>query len=104
MLASLNPAATKTKIKNWTSLFAQKLRYHRIDSVGHGRVTQEELAVKLNVSVDAIGKYELSLSYIHGDLEYQLQEKLGWSLEDVVACREDWEVGRAQHSGLPIVY
>ena len=28
----------------------------------------------LNVSVDAISKYERSLSYIRGDLEYQLQE------------------------------
>jgi len=53
----------------------------------------------LNVSVDAISKYERSLSYIRGDLEYQLQEKLGWSLEDVVACRADWEAGRPQHSG-----
>ncbi|NOD65733.1 MULTISPECIES: helix-turn-helix domain-containing protein [unclassified Ruegeria] len=99
MLVLLNPAVPNTKMKNWTSLFAQKLRSHRIGSGRHGRMTQEELAMILNVSVDAISKYERSLSYIRGDLEYQLQEKLGWSLEDVVACRADWEAGRPQHSG-----
>lgn len=76
MLVLLNPAVTNTKMKNWTSLFAQKLRSHRIGSGRHGRMTQEELAMILNVSVDAISKYERSLSYIRGDLEYQLQVSL----------------------------
>lgn len=86
-------------MKSWTSLFAQKLRRHRIGSGCHGRMTQEELAVVLNVTVDAISKYERSLSYIRGDLEHQLQDKLGWSKEDVIACREDWETRRPQQSG-----
>ena len=42
----------------WTSLFAQKLRAHRIGCGEHGRMTQEELAASLDVSVDAISKYE----------------------------------------------
>ena len=58
--------------------------------------TQEELAELLDVSPDAIGKYERSLSYIRGDLEPRLIERLGWSRDEVIACREDWE---ARQSG-----
>ena len=79
---------------NWTSLFAQKLRSHRIGCGEHGRMTQEELAASLDVSVDDISNYERSLSYLRGDIEYKLVEKLGWSRETVLACREDWEAGR----------
>lgn len=79
---------------DWTSLFARKLREHRANSGDHGRMTQEELAESLGVSVDAIGKYERSLSYIRGDLEHRLVEHLGWGREDVLACRQDWEAGR----------
>ncbi|MDU8912337.1 helix-turn-helix transcriptional regulator [Aestuariicoccus sp. MJ-SS9] len=83
---------------DWTSLFARKLRAHRAGRGGHGRMTQEELAWALDVSVDAISKYERSLSYIRGDLEHRLVENLGWSREDVIACREDWELGRPRTS------
>lgn len=86
-------------MKEWTSLFARKLRAHRVDNGSHGRMTQEELAVLLEVSVDAISKYERSLSFIRGDLEHQLTEKLGWSREDVIACRADWDAAR---SGRPV--
>lgn len=55
-------------------------------------MTQEALAEMLGVSVDAIGKYERSVSFIRGDLEHRLVECLGWSREDVLACREDWSV------------
>ena len=80
------------------TLFARRLRAFRGSAGGHGRLTQEQLAERLGVSVDAIGKYERSLSYIRGDLEHRLSEKLGWSREDVLACREDWE-GRARQNG-----
>ncbi len=83
----------------WTSLFAQKLRAHRAGRGSHGRMTQEELAELLDVSLDAISKYERSLSYIRGDLEHRLTEKLGWRMEDVIACREDWETARSRPSG-----
>ena len=82
-----------------TSLFAQKLRAYRIGRAGHGRMTQEELAAALDVSVDAISKYERSLSYIRGDLENRLMDVLGWSREDIIACREDWEAHRPRQSG-----
>ena len=74
-----------------TSLFSQKLKEHRVRCGRNGRMTQEELADALNVSVDAISKYERSLSFIRGDLESRLTEVLGWSREDVIACRQDWE-------------
>lgn len=73
------------------SLFAEKLRRWRFDNGTHGRVTQEALAALLDVSVDAIGKYERSLSFIRGDLESRLSERLGWSIDEVLACRLDWE-------------
>lgn len=82
----------------WISLFAQKLRAHRVGSGAHGRMTQEQLAEVLGVSVDAISKYERSLSYIRGDLEHHLAEGLGWSNADIVACREDWEARRSNRS------
>lgn len=72
------------------SLFAEKLRAWRGSEGQHGRMTQEALAELLDVSVDAIGKYERSVSFIRGDLEHRLVERLGWSREDVLACREDW--------------
>jgi hypothetical protein len=80
------------------TLFARRLRDFRGSSGAHGRLTQEQLAEMLGVSVDAIGKYERSLSYIRGDLEHRLSEQLGWSREEVLACREDWE-SRARQSG-----
>ncbi|MDW4548304.1 helix-turn-helix transcriptional regulator [Defluviimonas sp. D31] len=76
------------------SLFATKLRAWRAHAGAHGRVTQETLADMLGVSVDAIGKYERSLSFIRGDLEHRLAEALGWSHDEIVACREDWEARR----------
>ena len=80
------------------SLFAQKLKRHRVTTGRHGRMTQEQLAEALGVSLDAISKYERSLSFIRGDLEHRLAERLGWSGDEVRACREDWE-GRASHAG-----
>ena len=73
------------------SLFAEKLRNYRASNGTHGRITQEELAHLLDISVDAISKYERSLSFVRGDLEHRLLEKLGWSRDEVLACREDWE-------------
>ncbi len=73
------------------SLFARKLRDHRLRGGTHGRMTQETLAETLGVSVDAIGKYERSVSFMRGDLEHRLSERLGWDRETVLACREDWE-------------
>jgi transcriptional regulator with XRE-family HTH domain len=73
------------------SLFATTLRAWRASNGAHGRMTQEELAELLDVSVDAIGKYERSASFIRGDLEHRLAERLGWSREEILACREDWE-------------
>ena len=73
------------------SLFAQKLRDWRLKNGIHGRVTQEQLAGILDVSVDAIGKYERSVSFIRGDLEHRLAECLGWTRDEILACREDWE-------------
>ena len=78
------------------SLFAQKLRQHRLERGTHGRMTQEQLAEEIGVSVDAIGKYERSLSFIRGDLEHRLVERLGWSQDAVLACREEWEGRRAR--------
>ena len=73
------------------SLFAQKLRAWRAASGLHGRVTQAGLAELLGVSVDAISKYERSLSFIRGDLEHQLADALGWSRDEIIACRQDWD-------------
>lgn len=73
-----------------TSLFAKHLRAWREATGQHGRITQEGLADLLGVSVDAIGKYERSVSFIRGDLEHRLVERLGWSRDEVLACREDW--------------
>ncbi|WP_299849230.1 helix-turn-helix transcriptional regulator [uncultured Roseovarius sp.] len=73
------------------SLFAQKLRDWRISNGRHGRMTQEMLAEMLDVSTDAIGKYERSVSFIRGDLEHRLADRLGWSRDDIIACREDWQ-------------
>lgn len=72
------------------SLFATKLRDWRARTGRHGRMTQEGLAERLGVSVDAIGKYERSVSFIRGDLEHRLAERLGWSSAEIAACREDW--------------
>lgn len=79
------------------SLFARKLRDWRTRNGAHGRLTQEGLAELLDVSVDAIGKYERSVSFIRGDLEYRLTDRLGWSREEVLACREDWEARQRHH-------
>ncbi|MDP5219509.1 helix-turn-helix transcriptional regulator [Ruegeria sp. 2205SS24-7] len=57
-------------------------------------MTQEQLADLLGVSVEAIGKYERSVSFIRGDLEYRLTERLGWGRGDVIACRKDWDTRR----------
>jgi len=80
----------------YKSLFSQKLKEHRIRHGRNGRMTQEELAEELNVSVDAVSKYERSLSFIRGDLECRLTEVLGWSREDVIDCRRDWEASQSQ--------
>jgi len=74
-----------------SSLFAEKLRSFRASNGAHGRMTQEELAQLLDLSVDAISKYERSLSFVRGDLEHRLVEKLRWTRDDVIACREDWD-------------
>ena len=74
-----------------SSLFARKLRAHRAVTGQHGRMTQEMLAQALGVSVDAIGKYERSVSFIRGDLESRLAERLGWGQDTIRACREDWD-------------
>ncbi len=84
-------------MSEFKSLFAEKLRSFRASHGAHGRLTQEELADMLGVSVDAVSKYERSLSFIRGDLEHRLSEKLGWSRDEVVACREDW-AARAMRS------
>lgn len=73
------------------SLFARKLRDWRARNGTHGRVTQEGLAELLGVSVEAISKYERSLSFIRGDLEHRLGENLGWTSADILSCRTDWE-------------
>jgi hypothetical protein len=76
---------------NTPSRFARMLRTHRTAHGREGRMTQEELADALGVSVDAVGKYERSVSFIRGDLEHRLSDRLGWRREDVVACRKDWD-------------
>jgi len=91
-----NLAPFLTKMTTQPSLFAHKLKAHRARAGQHGRMTQEELADLLGVSVDAISKYERSLSYIRGDFEHRLTEALGWSHDEVIACREDWETVRKQ--------
>ncbi|MFD0980939.1 helix-turn-helix domain-containing protein [Tropicimonas aquimaris] len=73
------------------SLFARRLREFRVSGGVHGRMTQEQLADLIGVSVDAIGKYERSLSFIRGDLEHRLIEVLGWSAAEVTECRLDWD-------------
>lgn len=88
----------QTVMTEWTSLFAEKLRAHRIGRGEHGRMTQEQLAAALDVSVEAISKYERSRSYIRGDLEHRLIDNLGWSMQDILACREDWEAARDKPS------
>ena len=70
------------------SLFARKLRDWRARNGTHGRATQEGLAELLGVSVEAISKYERSLSFIRGDLEHRLGENLGWTSADILACRK----------------
>lgn len=74
-----------------TSLFARKLKSWRASQGLHGRMTQEDLAELLGVSVDAVSKYERSVSFIRGDLEHRLSERLEWNRSDIIACREDWE-------------
>lgn len=74
-----------------TSQFARKLREYRASNGRHGRMTQEELATLLGVSIDAIGKYERSVSFIRGDLEHRLSERLDWTREEILACRGEWE-------------
>ena len=81
------------------SLFAQKLRQWRAQNGKAGRMTQDELASILDVSVDAIGKYERSLSYIRGDFEPRLAERLGWSRDEIIACREDWTARQGSAAG-----
>ena len=76
---------------NPPSLFARKLRDWRASNGAHGRMTQETLAEALGVSVDAISKYERSASFIRGDLEHRLAERLGWTRDNILACREDWQ-------------
>lgn len=78
-------------MQNTPSLFARKLRDWRLTNGTHGRLTQEQLADRLGVSVEAIGKYERSLSFIRGDLEHRLSENLGWTRADILACRADWQ-------------
>jgi transcriptional regulator with XRE-family HTH domain len=78
-------------MQNTSSLFARKLRDWRLTSGTHGRLTQEQLADRLGVSIEAIGKYERSLSFIRGDLEHRLIENLGWTRSEVLACRADWQ-------------
>ncbi len=73
------------------SLFARKLRAYRTQAGAHGRLTQEALADRLGVSCEAVGKYERSLSYIRGDLEHRLVDRLGWNRTEVEACRQDWD-------------
>ncbi len=82
-----------------SSLFARKLRDWRARNGTHGRVTQEALAELLDVSIDAISKYERSLSFIRGDLEHRLGERLNWSPADILACRTDWEARQANTTG-----
>lgn len=72
------------------SLFAQRLRAYRTQTGAHGRMTQEELAARLGLSAEAISKYERSQSFIRGDLEPLLADRLGWSAADIRACRIDW--------------
>lgn len=79
-----------------SSLLARKLREHRAAHGRHGPMTQADLAELLGVSVDAVGKYERSVSYLRGDFEHRLIERLGWSRDEVLACREDWEIRRRQ--------
>ena len=79
---------------NSPSLFAEKLRAWRTRHGRHGRVSQQALAEILGVSVDAIGKYERSLSFIRGDLEHRLSDRLGWSQHEILSCREDWQSRR----------
>ena len=81
------------------SLFAEKLRRWRSRNGAAGRMTQDELAELLDVSLDAIGKYERSLSYMRGDLEPRLAERLGWSRDEIVACRDDWEARQGTAPG-----
>ena len=88
--AMMAPTGTETPMTE-PSLLARKLRAHRARGGKSGRMTQEELAELLDVSVDAIGKYERSVSFVRGDLEHRLIERLGWSLADVADCRTDWE-------------
>lgn len=78
------------------SLFSRRLRSHRARGGANGRMTQEELADQLDISVDAIGKYERSVSFVRGDLEHRLIERLGWSPADVADCRTDWEANHLQ--------
>ncbi|MEO0783240.1 MAG: helix-turn-helix transcriptional regulator [Pseudomonadota bacterium] len=77
------------------SLFAQKLKSWWTSHGENGRVTQEGLAEILGISVEAVSKYERSVSFIRGDLEHRLADRLGWPRSEIVACREDWEL-RAQ--------
>lgn len=78
------------------SLFATKLREYRALNGEFGRMTQDGLAELLGVSVDAIGKYERSVSFIRGDIEPQLSKQLGWNTDLIVACRKDWQARQQQ--------
>lgn len=80
------------------SLFARKLRAYRARAGRHGRMTQEALAERLGLSTEAISKYERSQSFIRGDFEHRLIERLGWSAAEVAEARADWQ-GRGAAAG-----
>ena len=55
-------------------------------------MTQEMLADLLGLSTEAISKYERSQSFIRGDYEHRLVERLGWSADALAECRLDWDM------------
>jgi len=96
--ATLHLSECPNVVPSEVARFARKLREYRAANGRHGRMTQEELAELLDVSVDAIGKYERSVSFIRGDIEHRLASKLGWNRQEIMECREDWE-SRQSSSG-----
>jgi DNA-binding XRE family transcriptional regulator len=83
-----------------TTVLAQKLKAFRAAHGQHGRLTQEALAERLGLSVDAIGKYERGVSFPRGDLEHRFVERLGWSAEDMATARSDWDLVQRGASGV----